>query len=424
MKDLGDIIKADLPEGVTEMGAPAPSANGTEEPEQVVNTIESSSAPNLGAPPPVRPGDSVEGQKPVEPAPQTQEPEVPKYSLSEIFPNASIESLEQLREQFGEDNILERAKQAAELAQKNQELLEKANTNLKPWANDEIAELNEFTKATGKYDPTLFKVLKHSDIDSMDAVDVLVLEKQATNTDPTLTQQDIRRYVERKHGLTPRPYTGDPDDTEAKEAHERSENQRIQDAKIDLRIEAGEAKAKLQELKGHIKPVDLAAAQEAAINQQKEKIAEATKVWAPQIAEVSGKLRKFPVEYTGADGQPSTVEFDIPQEKLDVYKQQALEVVVSNNIPLDENGQQVVTSIMRSYAIVDYFPQMTAKAVNAAIAATTRKLDEEVSNPSGTKLPADPSGAAPASMPKTGDDLMDEAFKAQMGLMNQKGGGF
>lgn len=434
--DLADIINDDLPADVAGINddppkepepAPAPKAADpapAPKPEPTPAPLEEE--PIISADAPI--GVIIDPVPDPAPAPAPGDPapapaDIVKYTLEEIFPGMDYKDLDQVQKAKVVEAIQGRTKLSGDielLTTKNTELTEKLSTKLNPYANSDIAELNAFTRETGNYNPNLFNKLKSADLEAMDPVDVMVLKLEANNSSG-VSSDELKRHIKIKYNLLEKDFSGEVDEDE-KLRKVNANREEIKNNLVGLRIESDAARQEMIELKSKIKTVDLQEQQNALISSTQEARKTAAQEWLPHVDSSINGLRQYPVEYTIGE-KAMKVDFEIPAEKLEFYKQQATTFAVNSGIKPDAEGQKVIGGIIESYIRSDFHNQMVSKAVNAALSTKGEKLEEEFNNPSGDKLPPNPSQTIPEPTPKTSEDFESDAFEATMSHLSEMGGG-
>jgi hypothetical protein len=342
----------------------------------------------------------VAGDKIVSPAAAPVEPETPVVPVIDPAMQTKLDEYETMKTRNTELETL------------NQDYAGKLKQKIDPWANQEIAELNQFVKETGLNDSGLFNKLKGADLQNMESKNVLEIQMQKDN--PNLTQGEIKGYIERKYNQSSKNFDHIIDDDERRISEEAYKHNQDQSA-TDMKIDANKARTELIGLQDKIKPVDLGADLENRQREHKESVDKMTNDWSPHIAKAVDELRQFPIEVPGADGvNKKLASFEVPADKLTVYRQQAMQFAINNGIEASNlEGQKAVNQFMANLVMIEHKDQIIQKTVNATRADMELEVEKEISNPTGDKLPITPGqGASGERQPKTAGDHEEEAFNA------------
>jgi hypothetical protein len=424
LKGVGDLVKEALEssgdtaikEGVesqAELDAKAPGGNQQPEQNQIPPTndpvYKAPEPPAAGQAPPVgNAGDKIEGQAP--PTPATPEVNPWDTKWSENFKDQSIEDVKK--------TIGESATQKArikELEDLNNDYSGKLNQKLDPFANPEIAELNQFVKETGINDSSLFKTLKNTNL--AEANPQRVLEIQMKKDNPDLSSAEIKGYIDRRYNVGAKNFDHIIDEDDKRIAEETYKNSQSQ-SEVDMKMDANKARTELFGIQEKIKPVDLRAEMEQNQKVHQENVRKAQENWSPHINESIEELRQYKIGVSEKGENKELAQFEVPADKLQVYSNQAMQFAVNNGLdPASAEGKSQVNKFVANLVLIDHGPQIIQKTYNAARAGMEVEVDREISNPTGETIP--PTGDQAAHIPqkpKTADEHENAAYE---GAMNQ-----
>ncbi len=359
----------------------------------------------------------VVADTPVNGSPVIEEVDI-SSQLEQTFPGRGFKTWDDVKNSNINDKILESEKSNSrikELEELNNDYSNKLNQKLNPWANQEMAELNEFVKETGITDTSLFSTLKGADLKSMEARRILEINMSKDN--PNLSQRQIQEYIDDNYNQIKQDFSH-VDDEDERRIKEDAQDRAIRRGETNLEIDANKARTELIGLQGKIKSVDLAADLESNQKAHQEKVEALTKEWTPHINQSIQELRQFKIEIDNNGEGKELAKFEIPADKLPVYANQAMQWAVNNDIdPATNDGRSQVNEFMANIALIDNRNQIIQKTYNAARSDMELELEKEISNPTGDTLPPNPDQSPSRDpKPKTVGDLEEEAY---LGAMKQ-----
>lgn len=434
IEGIGEHIARNLPENVTPGGAPAPAeaapapAPGGEAAPAAAPKPRTNhwNRPELEGDPTQRP--EIPGTK-LAPAPAPGGEAAPapgegptKYTIEELMgftePNENFAKPEQVREVFQRGQNAEQIQTELTAASgKVTELTEQLQSKLNPYPSDTIAEFAHFARETKNDNFSFFQQLKSTDLDKMDPIDVLLLEREQSSAPGDFSRTNAKAYLEQKHGLSRKPYTGktDEENYEANKAsHEAAEDSRIGINQEGLRMDANVARRTLKELKGHIVPMDLEAEQTKAIAEAKTKNDALSKEWEPHVNRVTEGLKKLSLTYPGEKGAIINLgEFEVPQQQIDHFRAEAQQLVIRNGKEANSDNIAEVEAVMKNMTLLANRNQIFEKIAKNARAYSEEEFEKLYSNPSGAEVGSPAPAPAPAGSetPKSGAELMTDSYK-------------
>lgn len=193
-----------------------------------------------------------------------------------------------------------------------------------PFANDYIKGLNDFVKKGG--DPKVYEKVAGIDPEKLNEKDALVLKYRFQHN---MSKEDAEFKVARKYKLGTEfdPVDGEQIDPDVKEA------------RIDLKLDGGEAKKFLSQYKTEQLLPPATQQQEA----ESVKLQSRMDSWKPYTQPLIESLSKIEVPF---DEKGGTISFEVPKETLTLLNEVMQGVLQGNEIPADENGKQQMKEIL------------------------------------------------------------------------------
>ena len=345
------------------------------------------------------PPEKKEERKPETPPPGPEKPEKKEISDPEAV-RAAI-----LNEMFGEQfktvedvkkaNIPGVLQEVATLRQKTHDL--ETQLNAKPkhhYANDDIAKLDEFIRATGIKDVSVFNRLHGEEVANIADMDALILNHiiehpRLATKDP----QDIRTYFERKYSLDPSkidPKLVESGDLTPAQLEENKRNYRV--AQMELEVDAEKAKTKLLDLKSKIKMPEIQKEDGSAPKPKWTPDVEKTQKesWATVGNAVLDKFEKLPLQMKNSKGEMVVIaNFALPENAKTDLLGKAIKFITDNQMEVNEQNVKAITKAIYSNIKETYFEDILHTVFERARSMSEKEILEFYHNPS-KKTPDSP----------------------------------
>lgn len=377
--------------------------------------------------------EQVMGKKPegTDTSPATPPPVTPPAGTPPVttpqnkdVPNPETIRTAMLNEMFGEQfktvedvkkaNIPAALQELATLRQKNQEL--DTQLKVKPkhhYANDDIAKMDEFVRATGIKDAGIFNKINAADVANMEPMDALVLQHIIDNPSLAGKEPQVRRYFEMKYGVDSSKI--DPKKVESGDLtqEELDQNKLQYDTNIiGVISDAAKVKASLQGLKDKIKvPESLGEIPDGKAKWTPEVETKQKTAWTTVSNSMLEQFAKIPLSIKNKDGAPVPVaNFALPEKAKTELLSNALAYVVGNQMEVNEKNVKAVAESMYSDIWLTYKDDILHTLFERARTMTEKEYLETYHNPSkkNNDQPERTGGL------KTEEDIQNDAFNLEL----------
>lgn len=335
--------------------------------------------------------------------------EEPKNEINfeEIF-GSGIKTIEDIKNNVSpklkeyEDN-----KKVIEQLNKDKEYLSnELNVVTNPFANNDLAMLNELSKSLKRNDYDILTKVLFADFDNMSPIEIMKLKEIFDNPDRKGKEDLLEDKIKTKYNLDIE--TSDEMTEDEKKKIER----KLKINQLNLEDDAIKVKKEFLKMRTDIK-LPQALDEKSKKQKAEEMLSERTKNWTPVVSELANGFKEYPVVLEDNDGnKKELMKYSISNEDRDEIKAVAIELLVKNNIPYTEESLAVATN-----AMVSHFRAKRERKIYQAIydkgkTDATEKVNTQIHNPSA--LDKDKS-----STPEPEDDFntkTEEAFKKRYGL--------
>lgn len=254
------------------------------------------------------------------------------------------------------------AKELEELRTAKTTLEEQLAGATNPFANDDLAKLNEFVKRHKTSDFTMYSRITNALADAADPIEVIVTEKIFRNPERYKGKEDMLRKQIREQ------FNYDPADTDA---------DRKQMALFNLEESADQAKAKLSEAVKDLQPKpneipEKRAADKAAI----------AGAWKEGLGKLEFKNIPIPIEKEGKP-QPGFVDFALTDEMKTELFTEMTEYAAGKGLQLTKETMQEAYSAKLGNFVLKNLPKIALVIAQKARTLEGEEYDKLIHNPSG-----------------------------------------
>ena len=366
-------------------------------------------------------GEKPPAQPPKETSPNLESPTIPpvdeggddknKGGGEDKDQQALIDSTRQsvLKEIFGESfasvddakaaKIPDVLKQAEVLRQENASLTEKLAKKPKTdFVNDEMALFNEFVRTTGVDNYRLFKQINTADINSMEALDVLVAKHILEH--PAESPSDIREYFEMKYKLN------DEDIDEKQKRYQKTE----------MNADADKARKSLLEVKNGLKmpepPEEEPTEPKGWTEEQTTKQKTVWNNWGDRYAK---SLQKLNIPIVSEDGKTAKLlDYELSAEEQQQAKELVVDYAVKNQVELNQDNVNTIGRLVYKDIMFNKIPHIVHAVFEHARTLTEEQVHSIYDYPS-IQRNTDKPPARPPSKETEAELANKKAFEAEMG---------
>lgn len=235
-------------------------------------------------------------------------------------------------DEFRQSKLADRLQNETALSEKYGNLQAHIKNIENPFANEDIAKYNEFVKSTGIHSFTVFEKINSFDPDANNhPIDVLITAAIVKEPSYINQMEDLRAYYKEKYNYDEETYASN----------------------FDLKMAADDAKTVLREHKSSIKTPETVNIEEQVAQRaeaQKQKDEKLRTDWGAVLDNYmqDSSAKKIVLNKKGVEGEFTT--FEIPNDKLIQYRDDALELLVGQQKELHKDNLRFVHQVIQERA--------------------------------------------------------------------------
>ena len=312
--------------------------------------------PTPPAPPETPPGNDTPPPAPPDPPVNSDTPTIPEGYFDFKTTFEGYESPEAIKERIAKAKEYEE-----ELARVKSEY-ESVKTGMLPGETETMYRLRMINQKS----PDKFELAQGLFTDRMGELDLIKAKLKNSPGTSSLNDDELNRYLSKKYVLSMDGVDPEDEDAVAKR------KEQIEDSKLMLKIDAGQAKDELLKSFGEIQIPKAKTPEELKIESDR-KATEFVNLWNPFFTGVREADIKVSIPVTGADGSKSDlVSFDIPKEVKEKYLQDLGIAYYKNNVLMDDSSKKSVTDYLKKRFIDENFD-----TIISTVAQNVRKMSDD-----------------------------------------------
>ena len=312
--------------------------------------------PTPPAPPETPPGNDTPPPAPPDPPVNSDTPTIPEGYFDFKTTFEGYESPEAIKERIAKAKEYEE-----ELARVKSEY-ESVKTGMLPGETETMYRLRMINQKS----PDKFELAQGLFTDRMGELDLIKAKLKNSPGTSSLNDDELNRYLSKKYVLSMDGVDPEDEDAVAKR------KEQIEDSKLMLKIDAGQAKDELLKSFGEIQIPKAKTPEELKIESDR-KATEFVNLWNPFFTGVREADIKVSIPVTGADGSKSDlVSFDIPKEVKEKYLQDLGIAYYKNNVLMDDSSKKSVTDYLKKRFVDENFD-----TIISTVAQNVRKMSDD-----------------------------------------------